>query len=175
MLGCLAFSGVGALVIGLGFSEDGARTLANPIVWVMIATVLFFGVFGIPSIVIQLLRPGRLVVSPANLRQERRRGMDWQVVSSVEWSDIIEVFDHRVGRRWPAKGTRLICYRVRPASLQRVDGFRGGVRRAEQSMIGEGGFALSNTFRIRAQDLLELLSGAHERFGGQATRPTRRH
>lgn len=175
ILGCLAFIGVGALVIVLGYNEDGARTRANPFVWVMIAAILFFGVFGIPSILIQLLRPGRLVVGPATLRQERRRGSGWQVVSSVDWRDVVEVFDRRVGGRWPTKGTRLICYRARPASQQRIDGFRGGVQRAEQSMLGEGGFALPNSFRTRAQDLLELLRGAHDRFGGEATRPTRRY
>ncbi|MPV37258.1 STM3941 family protein [Georgenia subflava] len=79
LLGCLAFAVVGLALIGADSSV--VRTIVG------YAAVVFFGVIGIPALVVQLFRPRDVVVTPTEVRL-RNATVPWNQVLRVEYGAI---------------------------------------------------------------------------------------
>lgn len=142
---------VGYALFGDGTGGVNVAAFGNVRLWVCFAGVLFFGVFGIPTLAWRMVRGERMVLTPTGLTVEAplRRASAVQ----VPWHDITRIRTHRLGTQ--GRGPRELA----------IDHGRGADARTE---------IVSRPFAGRLDGRLGLLQAAHAQALAAPTRGARR-
>lgn len=174
ILGALAFTGFGALMIILGVRDaqtTGVHAGTFGAFALGLVCVGFFGVFCLLGLILAAVRPHRLVVTADGFREEVRRASSWGVTGRVSWGEVAEVSIMYVPiPRWPGRGRPFLAYvltdegvdRRRREAVARRPGARRTRRPPQRVMM--------RTVFGSARDLLPLFEAAHRRFGGDTDR-----
>ena len=140
LLGCLAFTAVGTAM----FRE-------SPLVGVL--AVSFFGVLGIPVVVMQLVRPRDVVVTPTEVRLSAGPTVPWHQVASVELGTL--------------QRQTMILLRLTPDGAPHVKAQQGAVHRAlapaNDAITGGPTVTLPVQLRADKVNLGAWLTGVHYR------------
>ncbi|MFD1718710.1 hypothetical protein [Georgenia deserti] len=165
VIGASVFAGCGVLLLVAVAQRDGggaATVGAVPIALLLVS----FGLAAAWILIRMRRRPQRLVLTPTELRVERRRGGRWSVpdrwdvIGRVPWPQVRDVFLSRSPvMRPPFKGFRVVAYRLHDREATR--------RVASMGRIAGGDAAEIHLPRMygRPRELVQLLRAAHLEFG----------
>lgn len=162
----IVFTALFAVFLWFLVAEHGVAVLSHPGFWLGLVSLLLCG--GAATLgAVGLYRPTRLLTNDG-FGLERRRGGNWRRLNSTRWAEVASIGEIRIGATWLHRGTRMICYKLTPQAIaaQALPRWRRLVRRADWMILGRGGAAVANIYRIGQRDLLELVTDAHRR--GQA-------
>lgn len=170
LVGCLIFSVIGALFLYSAFVYSGAWTagFAHPGAWMGLLCVGFFGVFGIPAVIMQMVHRSFLVLTWEGLAEYRQKKGEQAVTWSTAWRDIEAVTSRHVGGRWPYKGQFIVFLQLLSSTF---DSYRSGLNptgrglgSVNSAMFGRGMVGLKR-FAGGQKTMFELLDQAHRDFG----------
>jgi len=174
LLGCLAFTAIGVAGLIARWSDLGSvgRMLTDAAVWMSLLAVGFFGVVGIPALLVQMRLRSSLVLPWDGIEEHRDNFGQRLQTSSLSWSDIEAVTGQYVGGRWPSKGAYTVFLHLRPEAYRRYhEGLSPMARRLEKAnsrLFGAGSVALRR-FQGGSKLLEQLLQRAHRDFGADPT------
>lgn len=170
LIGALVFSGFGLLMMWIASGSGGATTEGSAIASFVFGAVTlgFFGVLGLPAILLQWLLRRRLVVSRQGFWVERRTRGGPTIDLPVYWFQVSDFGFRRVGGRWPFHGTPVLICTLTQEADQHVrnssSGMVGVLRRLDAAILGPGQYVLPSEFGRRPGDVLEVLRYAHVAF-----------
>jgi hypothetical protein len=130
-----------------------------------LVSVLFFGVIGIPALILQMIQRRRLVIDRREMRVERRRSGQWETLERYAWADIESVYGARVGGNWSYRGQLLITVVLTPGayakSIEAHPMWKSGLQALNERIVGSRTHSLPSVFGWRTQPLLELITAVH--------------
>lgn len=139
LLGCVAFCAAGVWIIGAGHIVIG---------WI---TIAFFGVIGIPAIILQMVRLQRVVLTSEHIEFEGVPPVPWALITAVAPFDV--------------HGTRIVVLGLTPEGDELVTqsfvGAKRALYRANHALFGGPALALPTTLTAKTDILLELITQAH--------------
>lgn len=169
LVGAVIFTAIGALFIysAFAFSDEWTDGFTHPGAWLGLLCAGFFGVFGIPSLIFQMIHRASVVLTREGLTEYRQKRGDKIVTFATEWREIEAVTARHVGGRWPYKGQFMVFLQLRPA---RHDAYRSGLNPAvrgldsvNSAMFGDGLVALKR-YAGGQKAMFELVERAHRDF-----------
>lgn len=174
ILGAVAFTAFGVLMIVLGVRDAQAKGVHAGTVWAFVLGVVRVGLFGVlcpTSLVLATVHPRRLVLTAEGFREEVRRANGWETVGRetvgrVPWGEVAELSITCVPMpRWPGKGRRSWSMsapmRASPGSIGRPShAVRGHAPRNNRT---NGSRCATSSGRPAAST--PLFDAAHREFG----------
>lgn len=163
LLGALAFTLVGLALMAVAWSEAvTARDLVSTrSFWAGLASVAFFGVIGIPVLLLQTVRRGSVTLTRDSLREQRAGA----TAVELRWDDILAIFAAPIG----SPTHRLACCRLTPQAYAQYAASRNGIETrllgANEGLIGKSTVALANATSLKGDDLTALLTIAWRTYG----------
>lgn len=162
----LVFGLFGLVGIIVFFRDHGVRALLNFAFWICTVAFGFFGVLGVPALLIQLLRPFRIHLTHRGVARQQLIKGHWVDQWGFAWGDIEAIDFHRTRR------LRLIMLQVTPEAHDALLGdsrVARGIAKIEAPLSGgahrvpiEG----SHTWRIKR--MFEVMERAHQLYAGRA-------
>ena len=170
LLGALAFTAIGAGFIYAAFtySPDWADRLVHPGTWIGLPCIGFFGVVGIPALILQMFRSSTLTLTWSGIEEHTVKKGERVLTATTAWSDIEAISGNLVGGWWPAKGQYLVFIHLRPEAHGNYrDAMHPAMRPVESlnsPMFGRGSVALRR-YAGGPKVMHELLDRALRDFG----------
>lgn len=135
--------------------------LLNLGVWLGLSALLFFGVLGVPILLLHIVRGGRLEVDRRGFRLMGSRGpMPARAPLDVHWDEVVAVYLRQIGR------TQLTIFTVTPEAAHRrfeaLTPIQQKLRRRDQLHTGEHVEAIASTHGPGAAQLVAFLHCAHQ-------------
>lgn len=161
---------LGAGFIWMAFTESDGWTgvFSHPAAWIGLMLVLFFGPFGIPSLIIQMRWRAVLTLTWDGMSEHRLKKGERVTTSTTAWRDISGFSGRHISGRWYVKWQYTVFMHLRPDAHDR---FRAGLSRGmgrlqsvNEAILGTGTIALRH-YAGGPKALHELLDRAHREFG----------
>ncbi|MFD5867876.1 hypothetical protein ACFWGD_04565 [Corynebacterium sp. NPDC060344] len=171
----LMFTIVGAgMVYGaIVYSDSWSEVASLPESWIGLVSVLFFGVLGIPAILIQMRWRAVLTLTWHGMAEHRMKKGERLTTSATSWRDIEGFSAQYTGGRWHTKGQYTVFMHLRPEVHARyrasLSPMMGGLQSLNEKLSAPGTIALRR-FAGGPKALHELLERAHREFGSDSPR-----
>lgn len=166
-------AGAAMIYAAVDASDPGQHTLANPAFWIGLVSVSFFGVLGIPALLIQMRWRAVLTLTWDGMAEHRVKNGERVTTSATAWCDIEGFSGQYIGGRWPAKGQYTVFMHLRPEGharyLSQLSPAMGRLQSLNEKLTGPGRIALRR-FAGGPKSLHELLDRAHREFGSRSRR-----
>ena len=161
--------GLGMMLAAYGEASSVADTLTTGSFWIGLLVVVFFGIIGIPSLLLQIVQNRKLVLSRRGLRYGKPRVLDTDPDMDIRWDEILSMGLARINR------STMVALQLTPEGYQRYESRLSGTTRrlagANQRIMGEGTMALPAHIGHGPKELVALMSLAHGEFGPREARP----
>lgn len=155
--------GLGMMLAAYGEASSVGDALTTGSFWIGLLVVVFFGVIGIPSLLLQIVQNRKLVLSRQGFRYGKPRLLDTEPELDVRWDEILSVGLATINR------STMVAMQLTPEGYQRYESrLTGATRRlagANQRIMGEDMIALPAHVGHGPKELTALMSLAHGEFG----------
>ncbi len=155
--------GLGMMFAAYGQAPTIGDMLTSGSFWIGLLAVVFFGVFGIPSLLSQIVQKRQFVLDKRGFRYGKPHSIGTDPELEVKWDEVEGMGLARVSR------STMVAMKLTPQGYERYESrLTGNTRRlakANERMMGEGMIALPATIGNGPQELVTLLGLAHGQYG----------
>lgn len=155
--------GLGMMLAAYGQAPTVGGMFMSGSFWIGLVAFVFFGVFGIPSLLSQIVQKRQLVLDKRGFRYGKPHSVGTDPELEVQWDEVEGMGLARVSR------STMVAMKLTPAGYERYESrLTGNTRRlakANERMMGEGMIALPATIGNGPQELVTLLGLAHGQYG----------
>ncbi len=160
--------GAGMVYVAIVSTDAWTEVASRPEAWIGLVSVLFFGVIGIPALLIQMRWRAVLTLTWDGMAEHRMKNGERVTTSMTRWRDIEGFSGQHIGGRWHTKGEYIVFMHPRPevhaTYLAGLSPMMGGLQSLNEKLSAPGTIALRR-FAGGPKALHELLERAHREFG----------
>lgn len=165
-IGALVFVAIGAVMIYASIVRTSHWTgaLTTPVSWIGLVSILFFGVLGIPAIILGVYRRTTLVLTRNGIEWHQSKKSQRVRVMAIDWKDIEDISGQYIGGSWPSKGQCTVFLRLTPERyaqmLSELNTYTRRFGKVHSTMFGERTISLPR-FSGGAKAMHELMERIH--------------